>query len=156
MFLAQGMEYEIPVLPAADWLEVLMRPDWTGDDIFIELMPDGVNFLLHKLDPLQTEELALRILEEASARHWWIAVRLTQALAGTWDVMGPEATFNHVDAEKLSLAAWLDAMLVLLMRRLSDENAPMFVAQLEMPPSGEEIPEEDMTISESQFLSMAD
>ncbi len=156
VFLVRGKEYEIPALPAADWLEVLMRPDWAGDDVFIELMPDGINLVLGSLGPDQAEGLALEVIEDVTGRHWWVAVRLIQTLAHTWDVMGAEAVFNHVDAEKLSLAGWLDAMLVLLMNRLSDENATMFVAQLEMPPFGEEMPEEELAISESQFLSMAD
>lgn len=155
-FLVKGKEYEIPALPAVDWLEVLMRPDWGGDDLFVELMPEGISLVLHDLEPDQSEDLALQVIEEVTGRHWWIAVRLIQTLAQTWDVMGAEAIFNHVDAEKLSLAGWLDAMLVLLMSRLKDEDATMFAMQLEAPPFGEEIPEEEMVISEGQFLSMAD
>ena len=155
-FLVKGKEYEIPALPAVDWLEVLMRPDWGGDDIFVELMPEGISLVLGDLEPDQAEDLALQVIEEVTGRHWWIAVRLIQTLAQTWDVMGAEATFNHVDPEKLSLAGWLDAMLVLLMSRLKDQDATMFAAQLEAPPFGEEIPEEELAISEGQFLSMAD
>jgi len=42
------------------------------------------------------------------------------------------------------------------MSRLKDQDATMFAAQLEAPPFGEEIPEEEMAISEGQFLSMSD
>jgi len=155
-FVVKGKEYEIPALPAADWLEVLMRPDWAADDIFVELMPEGINLVLGDLEPDQAEDLALAVIEEVTGRHWWVAIRLIQTLVQTWDVMGPEAIFNHVDVEKLSLAGWMDAMLVLLMSRLKDEDTTMFAAQLEAPPFGEEIPEEEMAISEGQFLSMAD
>lgn len=134
-----------------------MRPDWVPDDIFLELIPGGLQVILKDvLDPDEARDLALDIVEEVSARHYWVAIRLISLLVSTWDVMGPEAIFNNVDAEKLSLAAWLDAMLVLLMRRIKDDQAPMFVAQLEMPPTGEEIPVEEMEISEHQFLSMGD
>lgn len=154
-----GREYEIPALPAVDWLEVVMRSDWQLDDIFLELMPGGVELLVSgDLDPLDTDALVMDILEEVSARRWWVTLRLIGILTDVWDVMGPEATFHHVDAEKLSLAAWLDAMLVLLMRRIKDDQTPMFVAQLEMPPVGLEGAVEEMAaeleMSESQFLSM--
>jgi hypothetical protein len=158
VFLAVGpREVEVPPYPAVDWLEILMQPNWTADDIFIELLPNGMELILDgSLGPLVTQDLALDLIEEVSARHWWIALRLIEVVSVHWDVIGPDAIFNGVDAEKLSLAAWLDAMLVLLMRRISNEQQPMFVAQLEMPPAGEEIPEEEMEMSASQFLSMAD
>lgn len=154
-FIIGQREFEIPALPAADWLAVLMRPDWIGDDIFLELMPDGLK-LLDLIDPEQAEDLATDIIEEVTGRHWWIAFRLVGFLVETWEVMGPEAIFHQVDAEKLSLAAWLDAMLVLLLSRVSKDHAPGFVARLESPPYGEEIPEEEMAISEGQFLSMGE
>jgi len=147
----------VPAYPAVDWLEILMRPDWSADDIFIELLPNGMELIMEgSLGPLVAQDLALELIEEVSARHWWIALRLIETIGVHWDVMGADAIFNGVDPERLSLAAWLDAMLVLLMRRISNEQQPMFVAQLEMPPAGEEIPEEEMEMSASQFLSMAD
>jgi hypothetical protein len=156
-FVIEGREYEIPALPALDWLEVLMRPDWLPDDLFVELMPGGIEFVVNDVvDPLYAEDLVWAIVEEVSARHWWVAQRLIAVISNTWDVMGPEATFHNVDPGKLSLAAWMDAMLVLLMQRLKEDKLPMFVLQLEAPPPGEEIPLEEMEMSESQFLSMGD
>lgn len=150
-------EYEIPALPAADWLSVLMQPDRATDDLFIDLMPDGLELVMSgALDPLDADELATDIIEEVTARHWWVATRLIDFIADTWDVMGAEATFNHVDPERLSLAAWLDAMLVLLMQRIDKDQVPLFVARLEAPPAGEELAEEELAMSEGQFLSMVD
>jgi hypothetical protein len=142
-------------MPAADWLEIFMRPDWGPDDLLIDLAGMEVDTLL-SLDLVDADELVLDIFEEVTARHWWIGNRIIQVVQSSWDVMGPEAIFNGVDADKLSLAAWLDAMLVLLLRRMKDESAPMFVAQLELPPAGESIPEEEMAMSEGQFLSMGE
>jgi hypothetical protein len=152
-FLIGKREFEIPALPAVDWLQVLMRPDWIGDDLFLELMPEGLQ-ILDLIDPEQSEDLATDIIEEVTGRHWWVALRLVGFLIETWEVMGPEATFHNVDAERLSLAAWMDAMLVLLLARVSKDQAPGFVARLESPPYGEQIPEEELAISEGQFLSM--
>jgi hypothetical protein len=148
-------EYEIPALPAADWLEIFMRPSWSPDDVLIDLAGVDVDVVLG-LEMDDTDDLVTDIFEEVTARHWWIANRIIQVALDSWDIMGPEAIFNGVDADKLSLAAWLDAMLVLVLRRIKDDSASMFVAQLELPPAGEVIPEEEMAMSEDQFLSMGD
>lgn len=153
--LVGGKEYEIPALPAADWLEIFTRSDWIADDILMDLanVPPGD---ILEMDPLDIDDLAIEILEEVSARHWWVANRLIRVVMSTWDVMGPETMFHGVDAGKVSLAAWLDAVLVLLMRRINDDQASMFVMQLEAPPMGEELPSEEMEMSEGEFLSLGD
>ena len=150
-----GREIEIPALPAVEWLEVLMADNFQFDDLFIELLPDGVDVMLGDWVPVEDmEDLGLAILEQASARHWWIALRLIGTLMDHWDVMGAEATFHNVDPSRLSLAAWLDSMLVLLMQRIQAEQQAMFVSRLEAPPAGEELPVEDFEMSAEQFMSM--
>ncbi len=134
-----------------------MRDSWSPDDVFLELMPDGLDFVLKfDLDPFQMNDLVLDILEEVSARHWWVATRLIGCVTQAWDVIGADATLQGVDAGRLSLAAWLDVMLMLIVQRLKPDAVAMFSAQLEAPPVGEELPVEEMTMTESQFLSMAD
>lgn len=146
---------EIPALPAADWLEVLMDSRFEFDNLFIELLPDGTKLLLEDwIQPEEAEELGLAVLEEASARRWWIAMRLVGAIMDNWDVMGPEATFHNVDANSLSLAAWLDAMMVLIMQRIENSQQSMFVSRLEMPPPGEELDQGDFEMSVEQFMAM--
>jgi hypothetical protein len=147
-------ELTFPALPAAEWLTVLMG-DWTPDDLFLDLMPDGVRVLSSgELSPDDTVDMALDVIEEVSGRNWWVALNIIQAMVEVWDVMGAEAIFNNVDAQHISLAAWLDAMLVLLLRRTNPDQGPMLVAMLEKPPPGEELPEEDFEMSTSRFLSM--
>lgn len=147
------MELEIPAMVAADWLDVLMTP-WTADGFLMEFLPHGVDLVMNKIEPWDARDLAFDILEDVTGRHWWVALRLIQVIAEAWDVMGPEATFNGVDATKLSLAAWLDAMLVLVMRRIDKDHLPAFVAQLEAPPMGEELPAEEMEMTTEQFLAL--
>jgi len=69
-------------------------------------------------------------------------------------VMGAEAVLHQLDPERLSFASWLDAMTLLLVRRLDPEKAPMLLAMIEKPPAGEEIAEEEFAMSESQFMAL--
>lgn len=131
-----------------------MRDEWSPDELILELTPNAIEVVLD-LNVDAVYDLALDILEEVSGRYWWVAVRIVGAVTYAWDVMGPEGIFHGVDPERLSLAAWLDAMLLLLLRRIDPQQAPMFTARLEMPPEGEEVPEEEMEISAAQFMSMA-
>jgi hypothetical protein len=58
----------------------------------------------------------------------------------------------------LSLAAWLDVMLVILIRCMDPKEVSMFVSRLELPPPSEMAAEQDrveeMEMSVEQFLSM--
>lgn len=132
-----------------------MERDWMAEDILIRLLPGGLGTLDDDdLDNL--DNLGLDILEAVSARHWWVADRLIQTVANSWDVMGAEAALHQVDPERISLASWLDTMLLLILRYIKPDEAPMFVAKLELPPEGESLAPEEMEMSESQFLSMSE
>ena len=149
------MEIEVPDWSAADWLTVLMQPEWTVEDLIIEMVPSGVSLLLDDVfAPEDVPGLAFDLIEEASGRHWWVAMRLITVLVDTWDIMSAEAIFNGVDAERLSLAGWLDAMLVLLMRRIDPDQAAMFTSRLEMVPADEEVDPQELEMSPQQFLAM--
>lgn len=153
IFTWHGHEYEIPALPAADWLEVFLDPGWMAEDIMLTLVPGGQQ-LLNEMESPDLDDLALDILEQASARHWWIAERLINTLGAHWDTMGAEAVLHQVDPERLSLAAWLDAMLLLLIRRIEPDQVAMFTARLELPPPDEELDQDEMTMSPEQFMAM--
>src|SRR4029078_9035306 len=76
VFTVQGREYEIPALPAAQWLRVLMTEDATEEDVFLELVPEGIQLLLEDDDSWDMAALAQDIIELASGRRWYIAMRL--------------------------------------------------------------------------------
>jgi hypothetical protein len=148
-----GLEFEIPALPAADWLNIFMQ-DWTPDDVLLDLLDNGVD-VVFKLEPDEVEDLVMNIIEEATGRDWWVALRLIGAVQGGWHVLGAEMVLRHVDPEKLSLAGWLDAMTLLMLQSLDKDNVTMFVSQLELPPVKvrAEIMEE-IEMSQDQFMSL--
>jgi len=152
-FTVAGLEFEFPALPAADWLNTLMQ-DWTPDDIFLDLLDNGVDVVFH-LEPDEVEDLAMDILEEVTGRDWWVALRLIGVVQGGWHILGAEMALRHIDPERLSLASWLDAMTVVMLQSMDKDNVTMFVSQLEMPPVKvrAEIMDE-MEMSQDQFMSL--
>ncbi len=152
-FTVAGQDYEIPPVPAADWLNTLMQ-QWTPDDLLLDLLPDGIQVVL-KMEPEDVEPLVLELIEEASGRDWWVALRLLGAIKGGWNVLGPEMILQGVDPQRLSLAGWLDAMTLLMLRAMNKDDHAMFLAQVELPPAEvrEEVAEE-MEMSRDQFMSL--
>jgi hypothetical protein len=152
-FTVAGLEFEIPALPAADWLNTFMQ-DWTPDDVLLDLLDNGVD-VVFKLEPDEVEDLVMDIIEEATGRYWWVALRLIGAVQGGWHVLGAEMVLQHVDPEKLSLASWLDAMTLVILRVMDKDNVTMFVSQLELPPVKVRAEIMDgMEMSQDQFMSL--
>lgn len=153
VFTVGGLDYELPPLPAADWLNTLMQP-WTPDDLLLDLVPNGVQVAL-RIEPEDVEPLVLALIEEASGRDWWVALRLVGAVQGGWSVLGPEMILQGVDPERLSLAAWLDAMTLLILRAMNKDDHAMFLSQVELPPvEVREQVAEEMEMSRDQFMSL--
>lgn len=151
-----GKVWLIPAVPAVDWLAILMDQDVDLERIILDLCPNGVDLLFDQtLEPEILYEGMLDLIEQVSGRYWWIALRLIGVVRSNWNVLGPEMFFQGIDPNYLSLSGWLDAMLVITMRAMDPKDVTMFVSQLEMPPKGEELEEEDMEMSAAQFLSMA-
>lgn len=153
---AAGRELEIPALPATDWLQVLMKEDTPDlEEILTELCPKGTSLLFDEsLEQEDLWELLLDVVEQASGRHWWIAMRIINVCRASWNVLGAEMFYRGIDPNVLSLAAWLDAMLLVIIRAMDPKDVAMFTMKLEMVPAGEELDEQEMEMSSEQFLSM--
>jgi len=154
-----GLEFDIPAQSAAEWLTVLMVEDLDLADIFPGMVEDPVPvedlILDGKLGLDELEETILGILEVASARPWWVALRLVEMARTSWDVLGAELLLRGVDATKVSLAAWLDMALLVALRSMDPKDIQMFTLKLESPPPSAKKEEADMEMSASQFMTMA-
>jgi hypothetical protein len=151
-----GNVYLFPAVPAVDWLAVLMKQDLDPDEIVLEMCQDGAELLLNEdIDPRELQEAVFDVIEQVSGRKWWIALRLIGVVRGSWNVLGAEMFYRHIDPAVLSLSAWLDVMLVLTIRAMDPKDVAMFTSRLELPPPGQTVPEEEMAMSSDQFLSMA-
>lgn len=157
----QGWMVEIPALPAVDWLTVLMVEDLDLDNIFPGLLnpeDEGVVdelIMSGELDVDEFQDILLSIVETASARNWWVALRLIEMARTSWDVLGGEMALRGVDATRISLAAWLDVVLLIALRNTEPEKARMFCARLEAPPPQIEAEDPEPEMSVSQFMAMS-
>lgn len=153
---AGGLDYEVPAWTAADWLRVLMDVEYlSSENLILELIPQGADLLLDEgITDEEVITLGLEMLELAGGRPWYISVRLIAMLQANWNVLGAELLRHH-DPSAMSLSGFLDVALLQALRTMEENQVSMFVAQLEMPPPGVEIPEEEMEMTREQFLSLA-
>lgn len=156
-----GREYEIPALPAADWLSVLMVEQFHLDDVFPGLLDEEEQEAVADAlmqggeDADDLIQFCLDIVETASARYWWVAMRLIEIARTSWDVVGAELGLRGVDASRISLSSWLDQLLLVILRGMESKDISMFTMKLESPPPQAEVEPEDMVMSRDAFLAMA-
>lgn len=99
--------------------------------------------------------MSLKVIGTASGRDWHVAMKLIAAASASWNTMGGEFVLRGLDATKLSLAAWLDAVYLLLLRNMDNKEAMMFNAKLQIPPAGFEDEEaEEDTLTTEAFMAM--
>ncbi|HSJ75013.1 MAG TPA: hypothetical protein VK899_02340, partial [Gemmatimonadales bacterium] len=145
-----GGEVSIPALSAASWLSVLMVEDLQLDDIFPGLLEGEDSdwleeqIVLGQVDLAELQELILAIVENVSARKWWVALRLVEIARRSWDHLGAEMLLRGIDASRISLAGWLDVLSLLAVRNIEPEQLQSFLLRLEAPPEGEEPEEMEM------------
>ena len=153
---AGGREFEIPALPAADWLAILMTDPFDPDDLILSLVTNGKDLLF--LDTVSADDLehvCLDVITTASARPWWVALRLVAMARSNWSVLGAELILKGVNPTQLSLAAWLDALLLVALKNMDPKDVTMFTLRLEEPPPEEmESAVEEMEMSADSFLSL--
>lgn len=153
---AGGEDYEIPALPAADWLAVLMADPFDPDDLILDLVINGKELLF--LETVSADDLAhicFDVITTVSARPWWVAMRLITMARGSWSVLGAELILKGVDPQRVSLAAWLDALLLVALRTMNPDDVTMFTMRLEEPPPEEvDSVADEMEMSAEAFLSM--
>ena len=148
-------DFEIPAMPAADWLAVLMKPELSLDEFLFELIPDSEDLLLAtqaSLDDLYTA--CLDLISLVSARHWWVTMRLISVARESWDILGAELALRNANAAQLSLSAWLDVLLLVTLRQMDPKDVTMFTMRLEAVPEEESVPQEEMEMSANAFLAM--
>jgi hypothetical protein len=151
----------IPAMDASEWLSLLMDQEVHPDDIFPGLLPDDESRLVEqalwdeKISVQDLQDLTFQIIASASGRPWWVALRLILSVKANWDSLGGEFAFRSIDPTRLSLAGWLDAAQLIMLRAIGDNTkVNSFLMKLEKPPPGHEPVAPEQAIDANDFLSM--
>lgn len=137
--------FRIAPLAADAWLEILL-PDqvslWSilpgfldeadADEYITELMIAG------DLDRDEYEELVWEVVGIAAGREWWTTLHLlgnAKAEAHAPLVRGTLA-LQGVDATRISLAAFLDAIYMIFIQNMTEANRQRFDMMLDLAPPG--------------------
>ncbi len=156
-----GTLYEIPAHPAVFWLSILMDSEPDFWDLFPGCLDeedqDAINeaMLEGSLGVESLDEICLDIVATISARPWWVAIRLIELARANWHVLGAEMLMRGVDATRLSLAGWLDVLLLTVMRNIDPKEVTMFTMKLEQIPAYLQIEQPEPEMNASSFMSMA-
>jgi len=167
-FELDGVLWEIPALPAADWLDAYLEsPDdlagivpglvtdpEKGDTLAERLFDATFNdddLFTPGLEP-QRLEAARTALTAAAGVTWWIAGRLA-AEALSWTGVGGELVLRGINYQRAPLAAVLAAAYRIIVSTQDSKQLPMTIAKIEAPPAGTDPVEAyDETAASNAFL----
>lgn len=137
--------FRVPALTADHWLEILLPNQvslWSilpglldeddADEYLTELMISGA------LDRDEYEEIVWEVVGIAAGREWWTALHLlgnAKAEQHTMIIRG-ELALRGVDATRLSLAAFLDAIYMIFVEKMTEPNRQRFDLLLSKAPPG--------------------
>jgi hypothetical protein len=135
----------IPALPARDWLEVLLDEDLNPEEIFPgfcgtdDIIAVNQMLLDGEVTMDQMTEAIYSVLEQATGRRWWVAIRLCRTIRAGWDRIGGRLASHGVTPFDVPLAYWLDgaydAVLGLIMEA-DPKGLGSFTQKLTAPPPG--------------------
>lgn len=154
-----GEEYRMPGRPAADWLRMmlsgeygLIMPAWLAEDDFSAVLSRLMNdeFPVKELD-----DSVLDVISVAAGRPWWWAMQLIMYVSSDlhhWSRINGRLVLAGVKVDKISLAAWVDAVYALHIENMDTNEAyDKFRTDIDTPPTPDLLDEE---AEAEAFLSM--
>lgn len=134
-----GRTFEVPALPAADWLPVLMSADPLQVlDLIRSSSEDGSADLDDMILSGQVggEELIDAMtgaIEEVTGRPYTAALVLAVAAQDRWLVVSGNLARTGFRWDEMPIGAALDAIYLTLAERIKSEDLPRFHAMMERP-----------------------
>lgn len=132
-----GKTFTIPAMPATDWLSYLMTPDAGLYEVTVNIFGELEEHLSDHFDKASITDLYMTVLEAIGVvcgRPWWVAIRMIRVVYDNWHVLGPKLIMSGVDPARLSISAWLDCALYLMIESMDPKDVSMFSLRLEMKP----------------------
>lgn len=135
--------YHIPAHTADVWLEILL-PEQVSLHAIIPglLQPDAHDHLTDlvidgRISRQEWENLVWEVVGIAAGRDWWTALYLLGNAKHPQhiDAVRAQLAFHHIDATRISLAQWLDAIYGIFTQNMEPEGRRKFDMQLAKPPA---------------------
>jgi hypothetical protein len=135
-----------------------MQPLPDIDGLILDFLGDSDDLLYAgRITLEQLYEAVLDLVSTVCARPWWVALRQISVARSGWNVLGPKM-LERVDFEHVSIAAFLDVLLVVTLESMDPKSTAMFVLKLEAVPAEQAAeqpaPIDSMEMDRSAFLSM--
>lgn len=150
-----GRTFEVPALPAADWLPLLLEGDPLavldlGDLGEIDEMILGEEITSEELGQAMT-----LVIEQATGRSFHAALVLAQVARLQWPVIGGDLARRGMCWDLVSIAAALDAIHVTILAFLKPEAAEKFQALLdnEVSPEGKVKPNRAKALADFEAMA---
>jgi hypothetical protein len=139
--------FRVPALPAVDWLEILLQDEISLWSIVPGLLePDATETFTEaifkgEIPREDWEQLVWELVSIAAGRPWWTTLYLisnTQHFNNIEYVKG-QLALHGVDATKMSLSAWLDAVYFIFIQHMKPEDKQKFDLLLARPIPGTKV-----------------
>lgn len=133
-----GRTFEVPALPAADWLLMLMNGDLLDVLDMGDLSAVDEMILGGEVTPEEVGKVLTSVIEQATGRSFHTSLILAQVAKMQWPIIGGELARRGMRFDQVSIGAALDAIYVTILDRLKPEAAEKFQALLdsEVSPGG--------------------
>lgn len=135
--------YRIPALPAIDWLVILLDDQVSLFGITGLLEPDANediegHILGGRYSRDEWEQLTWELVQIAAGRPWWTTLYLlgNAKHVNNVDTVKGELAVHGVDATRISLSSWLDAVYRIFTQHMGPEDRQKFDLALARPPAG--------------------
>lgn len=135
--------YRIPALAAIDWLTILLDEEVSIFAITGLLEPEAnehieQHVLAGRYQREDWEELVWELVAIAAGRPWWTTLYLigNAKHVNNVEIVKGQLALNAVDATKISLSSWLDAIYYIFTQHMKTEDRQKFDLLLARPPAG--------------------
>lgn len=120
--------YELPALPAADWIAALADPD--GGAIVPGLLDPADqrliwrDYLHGEIDPDEFKVAWREVVGVVTGRRWWVGARLVLNAThpDVWATVHGRLVRDGLDLETISIGAFCDVVWVMIMDGANDES----------------------------------
>jgi hypothetical protein len=152
--------YRIPALPAVDWLTILLDQEVSLFAVTRLLEPDASedieeHILCGRYTREEWEQLTWELVGIAAGRPWWTTLYLigNAKHVNNVETVKGELALHGVDATKISLSSWLDAVYRIFTQNMKPEDRQKFDLLLARPPAGIKV-KTDVNANRAAFSSL--